>query len=140
MPPVTQGKTRSDETTDEMTPHDGTTKPTSTESSDPTVQPATTERDAQLIRSILELVRSGSLSIPSNTSKTQESKKLNDLDKMYKTSAFTIPVFADKTKLADNRNYKLRKKTLQLPLQTNMLLPFIHSQNGTDKVQVSDQY
>jgi len=94
-------KTRkTNKTTDEMSEQSSTmpenvstTQLNSTSTADATPNP-----DAQLMASILELVKSGILVLPSTS---------NELNKSYKTPTFIVPVFADKTKLVGHRNYKL---------------------------------
>ncbi len=71
---------------------------------------------------------------------TAEEKQQADLDKKYKTPSFSVPQFDEKEKLRGYRNYRAWKSKMELALKANMLLPFIHSENGIDEVNISNNY
>lgn len=63
-----------------------------------------------------------------------------ELDKNFKTPSFTVPHFDKIDKLKGYKNYRTWKKMLELTLKANMLLPFIESEGGKEKVDLSENY
>lgn len=62
------------------------------------------------------------------------------LDKTFKISSFRVPYFDKKDKLKWYKNYRTWKKTLELTLKPDMLLPFIEWKDRKEKVDASKNY
>ena len=97
------------------------------------------ETNAQVISSFLQLLKSGDIKIP-GIMITDAGKVETDLDKHYKTPSFSVPTFEEKEKLKGYKNFKEWRQRFELSLQTNMLLPFIRSEDGKEEVDITPTY